>query len=133
VNAGSPVLNANDFAPQFVAPGTNGVPPCDASGCDNYESLNGNSGRNLFRGPFQTRFDVTLGKEFQIHEHYKLRFNAYAFNVFNHADFDAPNNDVSYFNNFEPPPVFPPSGSLGVIQHTIGSPRFLQLDVHLTF
>ena len=26
VNAGKPVLNANDFAPQFVAPGTNGVP-----------------------------------------------------------------------------------------------------------
>jgi len=24
VNAGQPVLNANDFAPQFVAPGTNG-------------------------------------------------------------------------------------------------------------
>src|SRR5581483_5650017 len=28
-------LNAADFAPQFVAPGTNGVPACDASGCDN--------------------------------------------------------------------------------------------------
>jgi hypothetical protein len=27
VNAGKPVLNANDFEPQFVAPGTNGVPP----------------------------------------------------------------------------------------------------------
>ena len=31
-------LNAADFAPQFVAPGTNGVPACDASGCDNFES-----------------------------------------------------------------------------------------------
>ncbi len=29
VNAGKPVLNALDFEPQFVAPGTNGVPPCD--------------------------------------------------------------------------------------------------------
>ena len=34
VNAGKPVLNAGDFAPSFVAPGPNGVPPCDTSGCD---------------------------------------------------------------------------------------------------
>jgi hypothetical protein len=27
-------LNAADFGPQFVAPGTNGVPACDATGCD---------------------------------------------------------------------------------------------------
>ena len=26
VNAGKPVLNVNDFGPQFVQPGTNGVP-----------------------------------------------------------------------------------------------------------
>ncbi len=64
VNAGKPVLNVNDFAPQFVAPGQSGVPPCDASGCDLYESLYGNSGRNIFRAPFQVRFDMTIGKEF---------------------------------------------------------------------
>ena len=29
VNAGKPVLNISDFSPQFVAPGTNGVPPCE--------------------------------------------------------------------------------------------------------
>jgi hypothetical protein len=29
--------------------------------------------------------------------------------------------------------VCPPSGKLGVIQHTIGSPRFLQMALHLTF
>jgi hypothetical protein len=34
VNAGKPVLNASDFAPQFVAPGQDGVPPCDSTGCD---------------------------------------------------------------------------------------------------
>lgn len=37
VNAGKPVLNANDFSPSFVAPGTYGVPACDASGCDTYD------------------------------------------------------------------------------------------------
>ena len=133
VNAGQPVLNANDFAPQFVAPGTNGVPPCDASGCDLFESLYGNTGRNIFRGPFQVRFDMSLAKEFPIKERFRLRFEADAFNIFNHPDFDAPNNNVTFFPNFVGPPSIPPQGSLGVIQHTIGSPRFLQLGLHLTF
>jgi len=133
INAGNPVLDPNAFSPIFLAPGQNGVPPCDASGCDNYESVYGTSGRNLFRGPFQTRFDMTVGREFQIHERYHLRFNFDAFNVFNHPDFDAPNNDVTFFPGFEPPPSFPPRGSLGMIQHTVGSSRFLQLDMHLRF
>lgn len=133
VNANNPVLNANDFAPQFVQPGTNGVPPCDASGCDLYESLYGTSGRNMFRGPFQVRFDMSLAKEFALTERFHLRFEADAFNMFNHPDFDAPNNDVDFFPNFVGPPSIPPQGSLGVIQHTIGSPRFLQLQLHLTF
>jgi hypothetical protein len=133
INAGSPVLNANDFAPQFVAPGTNGVPACDATGCDLFESLYGSSGRNLFRGPFQVRFDMSLAKEFAIRERIHLRFEADAFNMFNHPDFDAPNNNVLFFPNFSGPPSIPPQGSLGVIQHTIGSPRFLQLGLHLKF
>jgi hypothetical protein len=126
-------LNAADFGPQFVAPGTNGVPACDATGCDNYESLFGTTGRNSFRGPFQVRFDTSLAKQFLFKEHYQLRFEADAFNLFNHADFDAPNNDVNFFPYYEGPPSIPPQGSLGVIQHTVGSPRFLQLSLHLAF
>ena len=133
VNAGRPVLNASDFFPPFLAPGQSGVPPCDSSGCDLYESLYGYTGRNTFRGPFQTRFDMTIGKTFQIRERYKLRFNFDAFNVFNQADFDTPNNNVNFFPNFSGPPSVPPVGSLGIIQHTIGSSRFLQLSLHLTF
>jgi hypothetical protein len=133
VNAGMPVLNANDFLPQFVAPGTNGVPPCDASGCDLYESLYGSTGRNVFRGPFQVRFDMSLAKEFPIKERFRLRFEADAFNIFNHPSFDTPNNNVNFFPNYAGPPSIPPQGSLGVIQHTIGSPRFLQLNLHLNF
>jgi hypothetical protein len=133
VNAGQPVLNVNSFAPAFVAPGTNGVPPCDSTGCDIYESLFSSTGRNLFRGPFQVRFDTSLSKEFRIREKFSLRFNASAFNIFNHPDFDTPNNDVTFFPGFAPPPVYPPEGSLGIIQHTIGSSRFLQLSLHLGF
>jgi Carboxypeptidase regulatory-like domain/TonB dependent receptor-like, beta-barrel len=126
-------LNAADFLPQFVAPGTNGVPACDASGCDLYESLYGNTGRNTFRGPFQVRFDMSLAKEFQIKERYRLKLEGDAFNIFNHPDFDAPNNNVTFFPNFVGPPSIPPQGSLGLIQHTVGSPRFLQLQLHLYF
>jgi hypothetical protein len=126
-------LNSADFAPQFVAPGTNGVPACDATGCDNYESLYGTTGRNTFRGPFQVRFDTSLAKQFLFKERFQLRFEADAFNIFNHPDFDTPNNDVTFFPNYVGPPSIPPQGSLGVIQHTIGSPRFLQLSLHLAF
>ena len=126
-------LNSADFLPQFLAPGTNGVPACDASGCDLYESLYGTTSRNTFRGPFQVRFDMSLAKQFDIKERYHLKFEADAFNIFNHPDFDAPNNNVTFFPNFAGPPSIPPDGSLGLIQHTIGSPRFLQLSVHLTF
>jgi len=133
VNAGKPVLNVNSFAPSFLAPGQSGVPPCDSSGCDLYESLYGYSGRNMFRGPFQVRFDMTLGKTFVIRERYRMRFNFDAFNLFNHPSFDAPNNNVTFFPGFVGPPSFPPQGSLGIIQHTSGSPRFLQLSLHLTF
>jgi Carboxypeptidase regulatory-like domain/TonB dependent receptor len=126
-------LNAADFAPQFVAPGTNGVPAPDRTGEDDFESLFGNNGRNSFRGPFQVRFDTSLAKQFMIKERFQLRFEADAFNIFNHPDFDAPNNDVSFFPNFVGPAQIPPAGSLGVIQHTVGSPRFLQLSLHLAF
>ena len=128
VNAGKPVLNANDFAPQFVAPGTYGVPAGDI-----YESIYGSTGRNIFRAPFQTRFDMSLAKEFSFAEKYRVRLNFNAFNIFNHPDFDAPNNDVTFFAGYAPPPVYPPQGSLGIIQHTIGSPRFLEIAAHLTF
>ncbi len=128
VNAGKPVLNASDFAPQFVTPGQYGVPAGDV-----YESLYSDNGRNLFRGPFQVRFDMSLAKDFLIKERYHLRLNLNAYNLANHPSFDAPNNDVTFFPGFEPPPVYPPEGSLGIIQHTIGSPRFLQIVAHFTF
>ena len=132
-NLRHPQLDANAFAPQFVAPGQSGVPPCDSSGCDIYESLYGSSGRNIFRGPFGVRFDMTLGKEFTLTERLRLRSNADASNIFNHPAFDAPNNNVNFFPNYSGPASFPPEGSLGIIQHTIGSSRFLQLSMHLRF
>ncbi len=98
-----------------------------------YESLYGDSGRNIFRGPFQVRFDMSLGKEFALNERFRLRFNVDAFNIFNHPDFDTPNNNVTFFPNYSGPPQIPPAGSLGIIQHTLGSSRFMQFSLHLRF
>jgi hypothetical protein len=134
VNAGKPVLNASDFSPQFLQPGQDGVPPCDATGCDNWESVFGTTGRNTFRGPFQVRFDMSLAKQFPIiKDRFNLQFRVDAFNIFNQPDFDTPNNDVTFFPYYEGPPSIPPQGDLGQIQHTIGSSRFLQLGLHLLF
>jgi hypothetical protein len=140
VNAGFPVLNSSDFLPQFVAPGTNGVPPCDASGaCDIYESTFGYTGRNMFRGPFQARVDMSMAKQFPIKERYQVRLELDAFNVLNQPDFDTPSNEPEFFPGFEAPSspsAFPPaavSTEIGVIQHTVGSSRFLQIQMRLFF
>jgi len=76
---------------------------------------------------------MSLGKQFDLSERFKLRVNFDAFNIFNHPDFDAPNNNVTFFPYYSGPPSFPPVGSLGIIQHTVGSSRFLQLSAHLRF
>ena len=87
----------------------------------------------MFRAPFQVRFDTTIGKTFQLNDRFRLRFKADGFNLFNHPDFDTPNNNVVFFPHYIGPPSIPPQGSLGIIQHTLGSSRFLQLSMHLSF
>jgi hypothetical protein len=158
VNAGNPVLNINAFGVPLLAPGQNGVPPCDPTtgACDIYETGFGGTGRNIFRGPFQSRVDMTLYKEFHLTERFVLKLDLQAFNLFNHPSFDTPNNNVRFNPYFGNPPDYvgssytpcytqttgigvqgayacPPSGQLGYIQHTIGSPRFLQIAAHLRF
>ena len=86
-----------------------------------------------FRGPFQASASISRSVRFRLSERINLRFSADAFNLFNHPDFDTPSNDVSYFSGTLLPVLSVPTGDLGVIQQTIGSPRFLQLNMHLTF
>jgi Carboxypeptidase regulatory-like domain len=144
VNANLPTLNANAFLPLLIPAGTDGVPLDDP-----FESAFSNSGRNIFRGPFQTRFDFGVSKNFNLSERFGLRFDAQIFNLFNHPSFDTPFNNPSFNPFFANPPTYsqscfpatgayqcPPGGSggtLGVIQNSIGSPRFMQFALHLTF
>ena len=85
-------------------------------------------------------------KTFALSERFKLKFEADAFNLFNHPDFDSPDTDFEFNSNFNPVPSFnfnplqvttapysTNSKGYGVIGGTVGSPRFLQLSLHLTF
>ncbi len=166
INGALPVLDPLAFGiTPPIAPGTGGVPPCDSSSgkvvCDVYETPYASGGRNIFRGPFQNRFDFGLSKNFKIKGGWALKYDVVAFNIFNHPSFDVPSNDVSFNPSYSNPPIYnvtpptgpptsgpcvpsasdpttgayqcPPSGNLGILQHTIGSPRFIQTALHLTF
>jgi Carboxypeptidase regulatory-like domain/TonB dependent receptor len=87
----------------------------------------GNLGRNAFRAPRISQLDMGLSKFINITEKLNLRFRADLFNVFNRAQFGAPNADISTSN-------------FGVITSTIsayatgrGTPRELQLSAKIMF
>lgn len=79
---------------------------------------------------------MSLAKEFPlINECLRLRFEVDTFNIFNQPDFDKPKNNAFYFPGYSSPP-YPPGqqqGGIGKLQHTIGSPRFMTLGLHLLF
>jgi len=146
-----PFVNPDDFSVPFIAPGVNGVPPCEqdaATGgfnvCDTQETGFGSTGRNVFRAPFETRFDFSVFKNFKINEKFNLKYEFDAFNLFNHPSFDTPNTDFELNSCFNPVPCYNlnpyvkgdlttnPKG-WGIISSAIGSPRFMQMSLHLTF
>jgi hypothetical protein len=145
-NAKQPYVNPNDFTIPLLQPGQDGVPNCGPTVptngpstifCDTVESGFGNTGRNTFRAPFQVRFDFSLSKTFKLTERFTLKYEADFFNIFNHPSFDAPNNNITLDPCFNPQPCYtnPPSANqdAGLIQDTLGSPRFIQMALHLTF
>jgi len=136
-------VNPDDFGIPLLAQGQDGIPPCETVSayqvCDTEETGFGNTGRNAFRAPFQTRFDFSIFKDFKINERFNLKYEADAFNLFNHPNVDTPNTDFELNPCFNPVPCYettpaPPNGKgFGVISNTVGGPRFLQMSLHLTF
>jgi hypothetical protein len=55
----------------------------------------GNEGRNVLVGPGYQQWDFSLLKDIPIRESKNVQFRAEFFNVFNHANFRLPNNDIS--------------------------------------
>jgi hypothetical protein len=134
---GVSVLDPSKFAVPTITSGTNGVPLGD-----NIETVFSGGGRNIFRAPFQSRHDMALRKDTKLTERFGLKYEFDAFNVLNHASFAAPRNSTSLYNstvfkNNVPIAVTGGptgnAGSMGNITQTIGSPRFIQMSVHLTF
>lgn len=87
----------------------------------------GNLGRNAFRAPGISQLDMGLSKFLGITERKNLRLRADLFNVFNRAQFGAPNADISASN-------------FGTITSTIssyatgrGTPRELQISAKILF
>ncbi|HUK14915.1 MAG TPA: TonB-dependent receptor [Bryobacteraceae bacterium] len=87
----------------------------------------GSLGRNAYRAPDISQLDFALVKEISFAERVRLRFRADIFNVFNRAQFGAPNADWSQIN-------------FGVITTTIsnyatgrGTPREFQLSTKISF
>jgi hypothetical protein len=129
VNPSAPYVDVSKLFIPAIAPGTSGVPAGDSS-----ETSWANAGRDVFRGPFQTRFDLAVAKGFRINDRFNLRYSAEAFNIGNHPSFDVPNNSVSLYSvSSGKPTARAASSSAGLISHTVGSPRFLQMSLRLTF
>ena len=81
----------------------------------------GNLGRNVFRGPFQQNWDMSLAKGWSVREGQSLRFSADLFNVWNHPVFDKPSiTDIQ-------------SPSFGQITSTVGTPRLMQFSLRYAF
>lgn len=150
---GGAALNAACFTlPLLSAGGLNGAIPPD----DPYETGFTSGQRNIFRQSFQKRADASLVKQTQFHnEQYGLKYTLDVYNLTNTTSFDIPGNEVSQNAGYN---AFPyagqpvqasancatnsvgntaalyscPSG-LGIVTHTIGAPRQVQMSLHFDF
>jgi len=150
---GGAALKASCFTIPLLSPGTDGVP-----NGDNFETTFTNGQRNIFRQSLQKRTDASLVKTLQIKERYVLKYTFDVFNVTNTTSFDIPTDEVtqnagynnaptlaSTYSQVAPTPAQCQSNNapantfyscptgLGVVKHTIGSPRQIQMSLRLNF
>ena len=150
-SGGAPALNPSCFTiPLLPAGGLGGAIPAS----DPYETGFTTGQRNIFRQAFQKRADVSLIKDTKLTERYDLKFTFDVYNLTNTTSFDIPFNQVSqnqYYNPFPSSGTTPlPTGcaadgtqtnssfyacpaGLGIVTHTIGSPRQVQMSLRLDF
>jgi hypothetical protein len=135
---GAPALKASCFTvPLLPAGGLNGAIPAS----DPYETGFTTGQRNIFRQSFQKRADASLIKVTALSQRYTLKYTLDVYNLTNTASFDVPGNEVSQNAGYDAFPVSgtPPSSfysapsGLGIVTHTIGSPRQIQMSLHFDF
>jgi hypothetical protein len=144
--------------PLLPAGGLNGAIPTS----DPYETGFASGQRNIFRQSFQKRADASLVKQLSLKERYNFKFTFDVYNLTNTTSFDVPGNEVSQNQNYNAFPSALPSGvsplptgcgasdpketvspgpgglyscpsGLGIVQHTIGAPRQIQMSLAFTF
>ena len=149
---GTPALNAACFTlPVLPAGGLGGAIPTS----DPYETGFTTGQRNIFRQSFQKRADASLVKVAALTPRFNLKYTFDVYNLTNTTSFDVPGDNVDQNQDFDAfpsagTPVLPgtcnasgvgtvansfyvcPSG-LGYVTHTIGSPRQIQMSLHLDF
>jgi hypothetical protein len=152
LGAAGAALNAACFTlPLLPAGGLGGAIPSN----DPFETGFTNGQRNIFRQAFQKRADASLVKVLNINERYSLKYTFDVYNLTNTTSFDVPGNEVSQNQNYN---AFPTEGTtplptdcsatgsaqqsssfyacpsgLGIVTHTIGSPRQIQMSLHFDF
>jgi len=89
-------------------------------------NLLGNAGRNSLVGPGLVNFDLSLFKNTHISERFNAQFRMEFFNVFNRANFVAPNDNNAIFN-----PDGTPVGGAGLIDTTSTTAREIQFAIKL--
>jgi len=87
----------------------------------------GTASRTPVSGPNFVNTDFSLIKRFPMTERVGLDFRTEVFNLFNHAQFGAPGNDMSQ------PVGGPASSQFGVINSTVNNPRLIQFALKLSF
>jgi hypothetical protein len=147
---GDEALKPSCFTVPLLSPGPNGSFGGAIPNTDPYETDFTTGQRNIFRQAFQKRSDASLVKLTKFTERYTLKYTFDVFNLTNTASFDVPGNEVSQNQNFNGfpatgTPVLPTSCdssnagfyncpfTLGVVTHTIGSARQIQMSLRLLF
>jgi hypothetical protein len=80
----------------------------------------GNAGRDTLFGPGRWNWDMSLFKDFVVHEQTRFQLRAEAFNIFNHPQFGQPNPNIG-------------NPQAGTITSTVGNPRQLQMGLRFQF
>ncbi len=148
---GKPALDPSCFTlPLLPAGGLGGAIPSS----DPFESGFTTGQRNIFRQAPQRRADASLVKVFSLKERYNFKYTFDVYNVTNTTSLDVPGNEVSQNQNYNPFPTagatplptgcdangnqtnvsfYNCPGGLGIVSHTIGSPRQIQMSLAFTF
>ncbi len=132
---GDAALKSSCFTLPLLKPGDlNGAVPST----DTFETTFTHGQRNIFRQAFQKRADASLMKMTKFGDRYSLKYTFDVYNLTNTASFDVPGNEVSQNENYNSfpsygQPLYNAPFGLGVVTHTIGSARQIQMSLGFTF